>query len=67
MMKLNEALAPMGKNITQEDVAKSSAFLLGDLSPATTGEILHVDYGYNILGSPGYALERLGVKNPSDY
>lgn len=66
MMKLNEALAPMGKNITLDDVAKSAAYLLSDLSSATTGETLHVDYGYNIMGSPGYALERLGVVPPED-
>ncbi len=62
MLALNAAVSPMGKNCTPEDVAKSTAFLLSDLSTATTGEILHVDCGYNIMGSPGKAIERLGVK-----
>ena len=61
MLKLNSSVAPTGKNVTLEDVGKSTAFLLSDLASATTGEILHVDGGYNIMGSPGHALERLGL------
>lgn len=60
MLKLNAAVAPMGRNVSLEDVAKATGFLLSDLSTATTGEILHVDCGYNIMGSPGLAFERLG-------
>jgi enoyl-[acyl-carrier protein] reductase I len=61
MLGLNAAVAPIGRNITPEEVGKSCAYLLSDLSSATTGEILHVDCGYNIMGSPGHALERMGV------
>jgi enoyl-[acyl-carrier protein] reductase I len=32
-------------------------FLLSDLASGITGEILHVDCGYNAMGSPGRALE----------
>ena len=42
--------APLGKNVTQEDVAKAAAFLLSDLGEGVTGEIMHVDAGYNIVG-----------------
>lgn len=59
MLGLNAAVAPMGRNITTEEVGKSTGFLLSDLSTATTGEILHVDCGYNIMGSPGLAVERM--------
>jgi enoyl-[acyl-carrier protein] reductase I len=62
MLKLNSALAPLGRNITTEEVGKAAAFLLSDMASATTGEIMHVDCGYNIMGSPGHAVERLGVK-----
>jgi enoyl-[acyl-carrier protein] reductase I len=66
MLKLNAAVAPMGRNITLEDVAKSAGYLLSDLSSATTGDILHVDFGYHIMGSPGHALERLGMTPPEN-
>jgi len=33
-----------------EEVANAAAFLLSPLSSGITGEILHVDCGYNILG-----------------
>lgn len=41
---------PLRRNVDQEDVAKVSAFLLSDLSTAVTGETIHVDAGYHILG-----------------
>ncbi len=62
MLGLNAAVSPIGRNITGEEVGKSTAFLLSDLASATTGEILHVDLGYNIMGSPGHAIERAGIK-----
>ena len=61
MLALNAAVAPMGKNVTTQDVGKATAYILSDLSSATTGEIMHVDFGYHIMGSPGHAVERLGL------
>ena len=60
MMKLYAAVSPLGRNITMAEVAHSAAFLVSPLSTATTGEIFHVDSGYNIMGSPGRAVEKLG-------
>jgi enoyl-[acyl-carrier protein] reductase I len=54
---LYEAVAPMGRNITREEVGSAGMFLLSDLASGITGEILHVDCGYNVMGSPGRALE----------
>ena len=34
-------------------------FLLSDLATGISGEILHVDCGYNVMGSPGRAIERV--------
>ena len=48
-----------GKNVTHEEVGRVGAFLLSDMSDGITGEILHVDGGYNVMGSPGRMLERL--------
>jgi len=54
---LYEAVSPMGRNITREEVGDSGLFLLSDLASGITGEILHVDCGYNVMGSPGRAIE----------
>src|SRR5262249_48329263 len=58
MIKLYEAVSPMQRNITPEEVGQTGAFLLSDLSGGITGEIIHVDAGYNIMGSPGRMLEK---------
>jgi enoyl-[acyl-carrier protein] reductase I len=42
--------APLRRNITLEDVAGVATFLCSDLSAGVTGEVVHVDAGYNILG-----------------
>ncbi len=54
---LYEAVAPLGRNITREEVGAAGMFLLSDLASGITGEILHVDCGYNVMGSPGRAIE----------
>jgi enoyl-[acyl-carrier protein] reductase I len=54
---LYEAVSPMGRNIEREEVGAAGMFLLSDLASGITGEVLHVDCGYNIMGSPGRALE----------
>jgi enoyl-[acyl-carrier protein] reductase I len=59
MLSLYAAVSPMGKNVSQDDVGNSTAYLLSHLSSCTTGEILHVDCGYNIMGSPGRLLDEL--------
>ena len=41
---------PLRRNVSQEDVAKVSGFLLSDLASGVTGETIHVDAGYHILG-----------------
>lgn len=45
-----EERAPLHRNITQEEVAKSALYLCSDLSSGVTGEIHYVDAGYNITG-----------------
>ncbi len=59
MLGLYEKMAPLGRNITHEEVGRSGAFLLSDMSDGITGEILHVDSGYNIMGSPGRMLDKV--------
>ncbi len=52
MLALNANVAPLKRNITTDEVGNACAYLASDLSTATTGEIMHVDCGYNIMGSP---------------
>ena len=42
--------APLRKNVSQEDVANTALFLCSDMGAGVTGEVVHVDCGYNILG-----------------
>ncbi len=55
---LYEAVAPMQRNVTREEVGASGMFLLSDLASGISGEVLHVDCGYNAMGSPGRAIEQ---------
>jgi enoyl-[acyl-carrier protein] reductase I len=61
MLGLYEAMAPLGRNVTHEEAGKCGAFLLSDMSSGITGEILHLDGGYNMMGSPGRMLDRIKV------
>jgi enoyl-[acyl-carrier protein] reductase I len=54
---LYEAVSPLGRNISREEVGSAGMFLLSPLASGITGEVLHVDSGYNIMGSPGRAIE----------
>ena len=62
MLDLYEHMSPLGRNITHEEVGRASAFLLSHLSDGITGEILHIDGGYNIMGSPGRMAEKFKQK-----
>jgi enoyl-[acyl-carrier protein] reductase I len=56
---LYEMSAPLDRNITREEVGAAGMFLLSDLASGISGEILHVDCGYNVMGSPGRAIEKV--------
>lgn len=53
MLRVNEAVSPLRRNTTQEEVAKTTLYLLSHLSSGVTGEVVHVDSGYNLLGMFG--------------
>ena len=55
ILKWNEYNAPLRRTVTIEEVGESAAFLLSPLGRGITGEILHVDAGYHVVG----------MKNPS--
>lgn len=50
ILKWNQYNSPLKRNITLEDVGKSALYLLSDLSSGVTGEVLHVDAGYHVVG-----------------
>jgi enoyl-[acyl-carrier protein] reductase I len=50
MLGMAEERAPMRRNVSQEDVANAAVFLCSELGAGVTGEVMHVDSGYNILG-----------------
>ncbi len=62
MLPYYEKVAPLGRNVTHEEVGRSGAFMLSEMSDGITGEILHVDCGYNIMGSPGRLLDAMKGK-----
>lgn len=59
MLQMYEHIAPLGRNVTHEEVGNSGAYLLSDMSEGITGEVLHIDGGYNAMGSPGRMVELL--------
>lgn len=50
ILKWNELNSPLRRNVTIEDVGGAGLYLLSDLASGVTGEIHHVDAGYNVIG-----------------
>jgi enoyl-[acyl-carrier protein] reductase I len=50
MLKHYEEHAPMKRNIEPKELGETGIFLASDFSTAITGEVLHVDCGYHIMG-----------------
>jgi len=50
IMRWNEYNSPLRRNVTIEDVGGAGLYLLSDLAAGVTGEVHHVDAGYNVIG-----------------
>ena len=50
ILKWNELNAPLGRNVTIDDVGGAGLYLLSDLASGVTGEVHHVDAGYHVIG-----------------
>jgi enoyl-[acyl-carrier protein] reductase I len=50
ILKWNEYNSPLRRTVTTEEVGNAALFLVSDLGKAVTGECLHVDAGYHIVG-----------------
>lgn len=52
VFRWNRLNAPLHRNMDLEDVGGAALYLLSDLSAGVTGEVHHVDGGYNVVGMP---------------
>ncbi len=50
MKRVHAERSPLGRNITHREVADTALFLCSPMASGITGEILHVDSGYNVMG-----------------
>jgi enoyl-[acyl-carrier protein] reductase I len=50
ILKWNEYNSPLRRNVTIDDVGGAGLYLLSELASGVTGEIHHVDAGYNVVG-----------------
>jgi enoyl-[acyl-carrier protein] reductase I len=50
ILKWNELNSPLRRNVTIDDVGGGGLYLLSDLASGVTGEIHHIDGGYNVVG-----------------
>lgn len=50
MLKHHAERAPLGRNVEAREVGNAAVFLCSPMSSGITGEVLHVDCGYNIMG-----------------
>jgi enoyl-[acyl-carrier protein] reductase I len=50
ILKWNEYNAPLRRTVTIEDVGRAALFLLSDLGSGVTGDVVHVDAGYHVVG-----------------
>jgi enoyl-[acyl-carrier protein] reductase I len=50
ILKWNEFNSPLRRTVSQGEVGNSALFLLSDLGTAVTGECLHVDAGFHVVG-----------------
>lgn len=48
----SESASPLGRNLTPEEVGGAAVYLLSPLAGAVTGEVHHVDSGFNTIGIP---------------
>jgi enoyl-[acyl-carrier protein] reductase I len=50
MKRVHAERSPLGRNITHQEVADTALFLCSPMASGITGEILHVDSGYHVMG-----------------
>jgi len=66
ILKWNEFNSPLRRTVTQAEVGNSALYLLSDLGSAVTGENLHVDAGYHVVGMKAEDAPDITVPPKSD-
>jgi enoyl-[acyl-carrier protein] reductase I len=61
ILKWNEYNSPLRRTVTIEEVGEAAAFLLSPMARGITGEILHVDAGYHVVGMKNPAAPDIAV------
>ena len=61
ILRWNEYNAPLRRTVTIEEVGESAVYLLSPMSRGVTGEILHVDAGYHVVGMKNPAAPDISV------
>src|SRR5690349_4317576 len=64
ILKWNQYNSPLKRNTTIEDVGGAGLYLLSDLGAGTTGEILHVDSGYHVVGMKAVDAPDIDIVTP---
>ncbi|MGB2931074.1 MAG: enoyl-ACP reductase FabI [Methyloceanibacter sp.] len=62
ILKWNEHNSPLRRTVTIEDVGGGALYLLSDLGRGTTGEIMHIDSGYHVIGMKNEDAPDISVK-----
>jgi enoyl-[acyl-carrier protein] reductase I len=63
ILRWNEYNAPLRRSVTTEEVGESAVYLLSPMSRGVTGEILHVDAGYHVVGMKNPAAPDISAAN----
>jgi enoyl-[acyl-carrier protein] reductase I len=66
ILRWNEYNAPLRRVVTIEEVGDTAVYLLSPMARGVTGEILHVDAGYHIVGMKNPAAPDIGVVSRED-
>src|SRR5688572_27572160 len=66
ILRWNEYNSPLRRTVTIEEVGETAAYLFSDMSRGVTGEVLHVDAGYHVVGmknpeAPDLSLDKEGA------
>ncbi len=62
ILKWNELNSPLRRNVTIDDVGGAGVYLLSSLASGVTGEIHHVDAGYNVIGMKAEDAPDIGLE-----